>query len=308
LDSEHKPVVAENISKTFGQVTALQDISFETERGEMFGVIGPDGAGKTTLFRILTTLLVQTSGSAYVDGYDVKGDFRKIRKIIGYMPGRFSLYGDLSVEENLNFFASIFKVNPKENYYLIKDIFHQLEPFRNRKASALSGGMKQKLALSCALIHKPSVLFLDEPTTGVDPVSRREFWQMLDRLKAIGITIIVSTAYMDEALLCDRIALMKNGILLGVNSPAGMVASYNNRLLAVKGDDMHSILKALRDIKVVKSAYSFGHEHHAAISPDFGGDAVEKIIKELKARGLNDTLVKSIKPSVEDCYMELSAN
>lgn len=308
MDSEHKPVVAENISKTFGQVTALQDISFETERGEMFGVIGPDGAGKTTLFRILTTLLVQTSGSAYVDGYDVKGDFRKIRKIIGYMPGRFSLYGDLSVEENLNFFASIFKVNPKENYYLIKDIFHQLEPFRNRKASALSGGMKQKLALSCALIHKPSVLFLDEPTTGVDPVSRREFWQMLDRLKAIGITIIVSTAYMDEALLCDRIALMKNGILLGVNSPAGMVASYNNRLLAVKGDDMHSILKALRDIKVVKSAYSFGHEHHAAISPDFGGDAVEKIIKELKARGLNDTLVKSIKPSVEDCYMELSAN
>jgi ABC-type multidrug transport system ATPase subunit len=308
LTSEHKPVVAENISKTFGQVTALQNISFETERGEMFGVIGPDGAGKTTLFRILTTLLVQTSGSAFVDGYDVKGDFRKIRKIIGYMPGRFSLYGDLSVEENLNFFASIFKVNPKENYYLIKDIFHQLEPFRNRKASALSGGMKQKLALSCALIHKPSVLFLDEPTTGVDPVSRREFWQMLDRLKAIGITIIVSTAYMDEALLCDRIALMKNGILLGVNSPAGMVASYNNRLLAVKGDDMHSILKVLRDIKVVKSAYSFGHEHHAAISPDFGGDAVEKICQELTARGLNDTLVKSIKPSVEDCYMELSAN
>ncbi|MDP3399407.1 MAG: ABC transporter ATP-binding protein [Bacteroidales bacterium] len=308
MSSEHKPVVAENISKTFGQVTALQNISFETERGEMFGVIGPDGAGKTTLFRILTTLLVQTSGSAFVDGYDVKGDFRKIRKIIGYMPGRFSLYGDLSVEENLNFFASIFKVNPKDNYYLIKDIFHQLEPFRNRKASALSGGMKQKLALSCALIHKPSVLFLDEPTTGVDPVSRREFWQMLDRLKAIGITIIVSTAYMDEALLCDRIALMKNGILLGVNSPAGMVASYNNRLLAVKGDDMHSILKVLRDIKVVKSAYSFGHEHHAAISPDFGGDAVEKISQELTARGLNDTLVKSIKPSVEDCYMELSAN
>ncbi|MDO9680180.1 MAG: ABC transporter ATP-binding protein [Bacteroidales bacterium] len=308
MSSEHKPVVAESISKTFGQVTALQNISFETERGEMFGVIGPDGAGKTTLFRILTTLLVQTSGSAFVDGYDVKGDFRKIRKIIGYMPGRFSLYGDLSVEENLNFFASIFKVNPKDNYYLIKDIFHQLEPFRNRKASALSGGMKQKLALSCALIHKPSVLFLDEPTTGVDPVSRREFWQMLDRLKAIGITIIVSTAYMDEALLCDRIALMKNGILLGVNSPAGMVASYNNRLLAVKGDDMHSILKVLRDIKVVKSAYSFGHEHHAAISPDFGGDAVEKISQELTARGLNDILVKSIKPSVEDCYMELSAN
>lgn len=308
MTSEHKPVVAENISKTFGQVTALQNISFETERGEMFGVIGPDGAGKTTLFRILTTLLVQTSGSAFVDGYNVKGDFRKIRKIIGYMPGRFSLYGDLSVEENLNFFASIFKVNPKDNYYLIKDIFHQLEPFRNRKASALSGGMKQKLALSCALIHKPSVLFLDEPTTGVDPVSRREFWQMLDRLKAIGITIIVSTAYMDEALLCDRIALMKNGILLGVNSPAGMVASYNNRLLAVKGDDMHSILKVLRDIKVVKSAYSFGHEHHAAISADFGGDAVEKISQELTARGLNDTLVKSIKPSVEDCYMELSAN
>lgn len=308
MSADKKPVVAENLSKSFGQVTALQNISFETERGEMFGVIGPDGAGKTTLFRILTTLLVQSSGDAFVDGYDVKGDFRKIREIIGYMPGKFSLYGDLSVEENLNFFASIFKVDPKENYHLIKDIFHQLEPFRNRKAAALSGGMKQKLALSCALIHKPSVLFLDEPTTGVDPVSRREFWQMLDRLKSMGITIIVSTAYMDEALLCDRIALMKNGILLGVDSPAGMVASYKERLLAIKGGDMHSILKALHDIDIVKSAYSFGHEHHAAISPDFTGDAVEKIMLELTSRGFNDALVKNINPSVEDCYMELSAN
>ena len=307
MSSLNKSVIAKSISKTFGKITALQNISFETERGEMFGVIGPDGAGKTTLFRILTTLLVQSEGDAFVDGYNVKSDFRKIREIIGYMPGRFSLYGDLTVEENLNFFASIFKVNPQENYHLIKDIFHQLEPFRDRKAAALSGGMKQKLALSCALIHKPSVLFLDEPTTGVDPVSRREFWQMLDRLKTMGITIIVSTAYMDEALLCDRIALMKKGILLGVDSPAGMVAGYNDRLLAIKGGDMHFILKALREIDIVKSAYSFGHEHHAAISPDFTGDAVERVNQELKSKGVKDSLVKSINPSVEDCYMELSA-
>jgi ABC-type multidrug transport system ATPase subunit len=307
VSNQIKPIVVRNLSKNFGKSEALISVSFEAERGEMFGIIGPDGSGKTTLFRILATLLLPSEGDAYVNGFDVKTSFRDIRKLIGYMPGRFSLYGDLSVEENLNFFASIFKVSPVENYHLIKDIFKQLEPFRSRKAAALSGGMKQKLALSCALIHKPSVLFLDEPTTGVDPVSRREFWQMLDRLKSYGITIIVSTAYMDEALLCDRIALMRSGSLLGVDSPAGMVSSYKEQLLAVKGANMNSILKALREITFVKTAYSFGDEHHVSVKSSFDGNATEEIHNEMVIRGYPDCLIKQIKPSVEDCYMELSA-
>ncbi len=307
MSNQIKPIVVRNLSKNFGKSEALISVSFEAERGEMFGIIGPDGSGKTTLFRILATLLLPSEGDAYVNGFDVKTSFRDIRKLIGYMPGRFSLYGDLSVEENLNFFASIFKVSPVENYHLIKDIFKQLEPFRSRKAAALSGGMKQKLALSCALIHKPSVLFLDEPTTGVDPVSRREFWQMLDRLKSYGITIIVSTAYMDEALLCDRIALMRSGSLLGVDSPAGMVSSYKEQLLAVKGANMNSILKALREITFVKTAYSFGDEHHVSVKSSFDGNATEEIHNEMVIRGYPDCLIKQIKPSVEDCYMELSA-
>lgn len=301
-----KAVSVESLSKNYGNTKALNGVSLEVKKGEMFGIIGPDGSGKTTLFRIMATLIVQDSGSAVIDGYDVIKDFRKIRQIIGYMPGRFSLYGDLSVEENLNFFASVFKVNPKENHYLIKEIFKQLEPFRKRRAAELSGGMKQKLALSCALIHKPSVLFLDEPTTGVDPVSRREFWQMLDRLKQMGITIIVSTAYMDEALLCDRIALMNRGSLLDIDSPAGMVSKFNEKLLAVKGDNMHSILKALREIDFVKRAYSFGHENHVTIKKDYAGDAAESVILLLAKKGLKDVMVKEIKPSVEDCYMDMS--
>ena len=207
-------VVAENIIKTYGkkkEVTALSDISFAVPQGELFGIIGPDGAGKTSLFRILTTLLLADSGKATVDGFDVVKDYKAIRKRVGYMPGKFSLYPDLSVEENLNFFATIFNTSIAENYDLIKDIYVQIEPFKDRKAGKLSGGMKQKLALSCALIHRPSVLFLDEPTTGVDAVSRKEFWEMLKGLKKQGITILVSTPYMDEAGLCDRVALIQNG-------------------------------------------------------------------------------------------------
>ena len=230
------------ISKSYQGVKALDDISLSIDKGELFGFIGPDGAGKTTLFRILTTLLLPDKGNATVEGFDTVKDYKKIRQIVGYMPGRFSLYQDLSVEENLNFFASIFKTTLKENYHLIRDIYKQIEPFKTRPAGKLSGGMKQKLALSCALIHKPVILFLDEPTTGVDAVSRKEFWDMLDKLKKENITILVSTPYMDEASRCDRVALMQEGKILSVDTPAGIVSSYENPLLAVKSGNMYKLV------------------------------------------------------------------
>jgi ABC-2 type transport system ATP-binding protein len=218
-------VTANNLIKTYGkknEVLAVDHVSFSVNDGEIFGLIGPDGAGKTSIFRMLTTLLLPDSGSASVAGFDVVKDYKQIRNTVGYMPGRFSLYPDLSVEENLNFFATIFETTIQKNYDLIKEIYVQLEPFKKRRAGKLSGGMKQKLALCCALIHKPTVLFLDEPTTGVDPVSRKEFWEMLKRLKAQGITILVSTPYMDEAGLCDRIALIQNGKILSIETPANI--------------------------------------------------------------------------------------
>ena len=231
-----KPVTVANIVKTYGtkkeQVTALNDVSFEVEKAELFGIIGPDGAGKTSLFRIIATLLIQDSGAATLDGFDTVKDYKAIRQRLGYMPGRFSLYQDLTVEENINFFATIFNTTIEENYDLVKDIYSQIEPFKNRKAGKLSGGMKQKLALSCALIHRPSVLLLDEPTTGVDAVSRKEFWEMLKRLKQQGITILVSTPYMDEAGLCDRIALIQEGRILSLNTPAGIVRECGTPMLA----------------------------------------------------------------------------
>ncbi|MDY0054603.1 MAG: ABC transporter ATP-binding protein, partial [Bacteroidales bacterium] len=214
-----KVLKVNNISKKFNSEYALKNISFEVEKGEIFGIIGPDGAGKTTLFRILTTLILSDTGNAMIIENDIIKDYKEIRKILGYMPGSFSLYHDLSVEENLEFFASVFSVRIEDNYYLIKDIYSHLQPFKKRRAGNLSGGMKQKLALSCALIHKPEILFLDEPTTGVDPVSRKEFWQMLKRLQNQGITIIVSTPYMDEAKLCDRIALINKGEFIDIDSP-----------------------------------------------------------------------------------------
>ena len=226
-----KSVIVKNIVKTYekGKIIALQDISFEVEKGELFGLIGPDGAGKTSLFRVLTTLLLPDGGSASVDGFDVVKNMKDIRKRVGYMPGRFSLYQDLTVEENLNFFATIFNTTIEENYDLIKDIYVQIEPFKTRRAGKLSGGMKQKLALSCALIHKPSVLFLDEPTTGVDAVSRKEFWEMLRKLKEKGITILVSTPYMDEASLCDRVALIQNGHILDIDTPLSIIRKFDIR-------------------------------------------------------------------------------
>ena len=299
--SSMKSVDVHNICKSYGNVRALEDISFEAERGEMFGLIGPDGAGKSTLFRILTTLLLADSGSAYIDGRDVVREYKKIRSIVGYMPGRFSLYGDLTVDENLNFFATLFNTTVKENYHLIEEIFKHIAPFGSRKAKDLSGGMKQKLALSCALIHKPSVLFLDEPTTGVDPVSRKEFWQMLNNLKAEGITIIVSTPYMDEAVLCDRIALINEGSFMKIDTPKNIIGGYMRRLFAVHGENMPHLLRDLRRISFVKSAFSFGAAHHVAL--DEGDGSAEILSGELVKMGHLEFLIEEIVPSIEDCYL-----
>src|SRR5689334_11418181 len=233
-------VTLQNITKTYGKekTVAVDNVSFSVNKGELFGLIGPDGAGKSSIFRMLTTLLLPDGGSAKVDGFDVVKDYIEIRNTVGYMPGKFSLYQDLTIEENLNFFATVFGTTVEENYDLIRDIYVQIEPFKKRRAGKLSGGMKQKLALCCALIHKPTVLFLDEPTTGVDPVSRKEFWEMLRSLKQQGITILVSTPYMDEASLCDRVALIQNGEILSVDSPEGVIDAFKHPLVAVKDNNM----------------------------------------------------------------------
>lgn len=297
-------VHCESVSKRYKDVEALKSINFDVERGEIFGIIGPDGAGKTTLFRILTTLILADEGTALVDGFNVVGDYREIRKRVGYMPGRFSLYQDLTVEENLNFFATVFNTTIEENYDLVKDIYQQIEPFKNRRAGKLSGGMKQKLALSCALIHKPSVLFLDEPTTGVDPVSRKEFWGMLKNLKAQGITILVSTPYMDEASLCDRIALIQNGEFLTIDSPRNIVSQYKNKLWAVESDEMHQLLIDLRSNDTTKNCFAFGDKIH--ISMDNGELTVGSLQTLLVEKGHTNIFIREIEPSIEDCFMQLS--
>ncbi len=307
-------ITANNIKKKYGKVEALNNISFEVNKGNIFGIIGPDGAGKTTLFRILTTLLLADSGSATVNGLDVIKEFRQIRNSIGYMPGKFSLYQDLSVEENLNFYASIFNTTIEENYAMIKEIYQQLEPFKTRRAGALSGGMKQKLALCCALIHKPVVLFLDEPTTGVDPVSRKEFWEMLKRIKKEGITIMVSTSYMDEAGLCDRIALIQNGSFLKVDTPQNIVSQYCETLWAASSDNMSKLLTALKDFPVVKKCYPFGDVHHITIDLQqnslIGASSLpytpDLLKEELEKLGHCGVIVNKIEPTIEDCFMELS--
>src|SRR5690242_1074174 len=267
-------VIVNSVRKSFGAVNALNDISFQAQQGELFGLIGPDGAGKTTLFRILTTLMIADKGTATVDGFDVVKDFKEIRKRVGYMPGRFSLYQDLTVSENLSFFATLFDTSIEENYDLIKAIYSQIEKFKDRKAGALSGGMKQKLALSCALIHRPSVLFLDEPTTGVDAVSRKEFWELLRDLQKQGITILVSTPYMDEASLCDRVALIQQGSILDIDTPKGVTQKFGKPLWAVRSEDMYGLMRALRKMDEVESCFPFGQEHHVVFKQPADKDKV----------------------------------
>ncbi|MDD3720948.1 MAG: ABC transporter ATP-binding protein [Lutibacter sp.] len=297
-------ISVKNISKSFKEVNAVNDVSFEVNDGELFGLIGPDGAGKTTIFRILTTLLFADKGTATVADFDVIDDYKEIRNNVGYMPGRFSLYQDLTVEENLTFFATIFGTTIEENYDLIKDIYVQIEPFKKRRAGQLSGGMKQKLALSCALIHKPKVLFLDEPTTGVDPVSRKEFWEMLKRLQKKGITILVSTPYMDEAALCDRIALIQDGKILQIDDPKEIVKHFPKIIYDIKADDIYKLLLALKEYKHSYSVYPFGEfVHYTDKRDDFDEKELTQFLKE---KGLNNIIIQPTETTIEDTFMELA--
>ena len=296
-------IIVDSIKKTYGEITAVDSATFEVDEGELFGLIGPDGAGKTTLFRILTTLLIPDEGTATLEGWDTVTHYRKIRSIIGYMPGRFSLYPDLSVKENLEFFATIFDTTIGDNYFLIEDIYKQIEPFKDRLASNLSGGMKQKLALSCALIHKPSVLVLDEPTTGVDAVSRKEFWEMLMKLKKQGITILVSTPYMDEASMCDRVALIQKGKIMKIDPPEKILADYPGTIWAAKAENQYRLLQNIRDYEEVASVYPFGEYIHFTPQSDIFEE--EKLREFLESRGHRDMEIKKTEPTIEDCFMEL---
>lgn len=292
----------QHIEKSYEEHRALYDTTFDVSKGELFGLIGPDGAGKTTLFRILTTLLLPDSGNATMAGFDIIKEYRKIRKIVGYMPGRFSLYHDLTVEENLNFFATIFGTTLKENYDLIKDIYIQIEPFKNRPAGKLSGGMKQKLALSCALIHRPEILVLDEPTTGVDAVSRKEFWDLLKRFKEEGITIIVSTPYMDEAALCDRIALIQEGKIMKIDTPMEVVKNYDKNLISIRTNKNHTLINDLKTFDSGSQAYLFGQKIHFSTINKIDQSNLFDFIKN---KNYTDIDIAPCEPTIEDCFLSL---
>ena len=301
-------VSVQHITKSYGdkkqKTIALNDLSFNVGKGELFGIIGPDGAGKTSLFRILTTLLLADSGTAIVDGLDVVKDYKEIRKRVGYMPGRFSLYQDLTVRENLDFFATIFNTSVEENYDLIKDIYSQIEPFKDRMAGKLSGGMKQKLALSCALIHRPTVLFLDEPTTGVDAVSRKEFWEMLKYLKSEGITILVSTPYMDEAGLCDRVALMQKGKILDIDTPVGIIEKYPKKIWSIHASNMYALLQVARAFPNTHTCFGFGESHHLTLKND--EKDYEDFCNYVQKHYKEPFQIQEITATIEDCFMALS--
>ena len=296
-------ISVQNISKSYNQIKAVDNVSFEVNPGELFGLIGPDGAGKTTIFRILTTLLIANEGKATVADYDVVTDYKAIRNSVGYMPGKFSLYQDLTVEENLTFFATIFGTTIEENYDLIEDIYVQIEPFKKRRAGALSGGMKQKLALCCALIHAPKVLFLDEPTTGVDPVSRKEFWQMLKRLQQKGITILVSTPYMDEAALCDRIALIQNGKVLKIDSPQAITAKYEKVIYDIQSKNTHGLIHDLKSYPSHYSVYAFGEFiHYIDKNPEFNPNDLKAYLEN---KNHSNIIIKKAETTIEDVFMDL---
>lgn len=301
-------VVITGISRSYGSLKALDKVTLEVNRGELFGLIGPDGAGKTTLFRILVTLLLPDEGRASLEGADVVRDFRKIRRIVGYMPGRFSLYQDLSVEENLKFFASIFQTTPEANFNMIRDIYSQIEPFRDRPAGKLSGGMKQKLALSCALVHKPKVLILDEPTTGVDAVSRKEFWEMLRGLRNEGITTLVSTPYMEEASLCDRVALIQQGRIMDTDTPEGITRKFPWLLFEVKASDMYRLPAALREFAGAVNSYRYGNSVHVPVRERDTEQARSLLLDHLTGMGFESVEINRAEPGIEDCFMDLMQN
>ncbi|MCB2195899.1 MAG: ABC transporter ATP-binding protein [Bacteroidetes bacterium] len=291
------------LRKSYEKVEAVKGVSFSVSNGELFGLIGPDGAGKTSIFRILTTLMFPTDGNVSMMDLDVVKDYRFIRNNLGYMPQRFSLYQDLSVEENLAFFARIFGTTIEENYDLIKDIYIQIEPFKKRLAGQLSGGMKQKLALSCALIHSPEILILDEPTTGVDAVSRKEFWEMLIRLKEKGITILVSTPYMDEANMCDRVALIQNGEIMSIDTPAKIIDDFGRKLWAVKSDNIYQLILDLKKMESVDTVFPFGEYLHITSKADEFNE--ERLISDLEKVGHSNIRIQQIKANIEDCFMQL---
>jgi ABC-type multidrug transport system ATPase subunit len=295
-------IIADNITKHFKETVALKDVSFRIGQNELFGFIGPDGAGKTTLFRLIASLMLPNSGSLKVLGLDPVSEFKELRKKLGYMPGKFSLYQDLTVEENLDFYATIFGTTIEDNYDLIKDIYSHIEPFKNRPAGKLSGGMKQKLALSCALIHKPELLILDEPTTGVDAVSRKEFWQMLKNLQKQGISVVVSTPYMDEAALCDRVALIQKGALLSVDTPEKIINSFNKPLFGLRSGDMYNLLIQLKTYSGCETAHLFGQYIHASFHGEFNQS---ELLNFLRSKGIEDAEIISIKPGIEDCFMKM---
>jgi ABC-2 type transport system ATP-binding protein len=303
--TESVAVSAEGLIKRYDETVALDNVSFSIDAGELFGFIGPDGAGKTTLFRILATLIVPDAGHAQVLGSDVVRDLWTLRREIGYMPGRFSLYPDLSVEENLRFFASVFGTTIEQEYNQIAPIYSQLEPFKTRRAAALSGGMKQKLALCCALVHRPRLLLLDEPTTGVDAVSRREFWDLLAQLKTSGLTIVVSTPYMDEANRCDRVALVQRGRILAIDNPTAVSRSFGRPLFAIRASDRYGTLRALRQYAHTKSVYPFGETlHYADARENIATDTIARDVSTyLGQRGVADATVSAAEPTIEDTFM-----
>lgn len=297
-----KVIQSTGVGKSFGEIKALKNIIFDVNECEIFGFIGPDGAGKTTLFRIITTLLIPDEGKMKVMGYDVVKDFRELRKNIGYMPGRFSLYQDLSVEENLNFYATVFGTTVKENYDLISDIYSHIEPFKKRLAGKLSGGMKQKLALSCALIHKPGLVVLDEPTTGVDAVSRAEFWEMLKKLRQHNITTIVSTPYMDEAMRCDRVALIQDGQILSIDKPQKIRQGFTRKLFSIKAPEKYRLINALREYPETTTAYPFGDSVHVTFSDDKYDKSLFEYLDRL---GITDAVITEAEAGIEDRFLEL---
>ena len=296
-------LIIDHIDKSFDDVQALKQVDFEVKDGELFGLIGPDGAGKSSLFRIMVSLLVPDAGRCSIHGYDVVSQYQDVRSMIGYMPGRFSLYMDLSVEENLAFYARVFGTSVRENYDLIKDVYEHIKPFKKRLAGKLSGGMKQKLALSCALIHRPRVLILDEPTTGVDAVSRREFWEMLKKIQMEGITVVVSTPYMDEAEMCDRVVLMQKGRVLDIVDPSKPTDESEKLLYALSSNKgVYTYLNRVRNLEGCQSAWLFGDELHVTLKSEGDDQTVRSAIMSWEDQTIH---WESISPSIEDRFMGL---
>ncbi len=305
MRADDHPVVVRDLVKRFGGTTALDRVSFEVRPGELFGLVGPDGGGKTTLFRILATLSLPDDGSASVLGMDVVKDMWSIRSRVGYMPGRFSLYQDLSVEENVRFFAAVFGTTLEHGYATIAPIYRQIEPFSARRAGALSGGMKQKLALSCALVHRPDILFLDEPTTGVDAVSRTEFWELLHELRDSGLTMVVSTPYMDEASRCDRVALIQQGSVLAIDEPAAIGQRFPHQLFSIRTPERYRAIRLLRDFEHSAAVHPFGEVLHYSDARAHSADVVRSLHEYLNAHGLHDVEIARIEPGIEDTFIAL---